>query len=193
MRKHQFFSFFHTHKIHNQAGAALAETLLVLIPILLLGSLCLELARGYQVRHLLLLSLQEASRVAAVHHGAPHVWQPALRDSLSMLFIPAGRYTSPQARRDASCQAFQQRFHLPCWQALQLGSTPETIHLRLTYLHSPLQEWLRVVLQALAELNAKLGKTWGQKRSLEQQAWLKGLVPIVVEYQVLKHRSIGLP
>jgi hypothetical protein len=193
MHKHHFFQLFNTRRICKQHGAALAETLVALLPILLLGSVCVEFARGYQVRHLLILSLQEASRVAAVHHAAPHAWQPVLRDALSMLFVPAGHHASPHARRDATCLAFRQTFHLPCWHAVALTSTPETIHLRLTYLHRPMQEWLRVLLQNIASLSAGLEHTAGSQRALEQEAWRLGLIPIVVEYQVLKHRSIPLP
>lgn len=193
MHKHHFFKFFPPSQIRKQRGAALAETLVVLLPILLLGSMCLELARGYQVRHLLILSLQQAARVAAVHQAAPHAWQPALREALSALFVPAGQYASPQARRDATCQAFKLAFSLPCWHAEALHSTPGTIHLRLTYLHSPMQEWLRVMLQKIVGLSARLEETAGLQRPLEQAAWRLGLIPIVVEYRVLRHRSTKGP
>jgi hypothetical protein len=192
MRKHQVLKFFHSVRICKQLGTAFAETLLVLLPTLLASSVCFELARGFQLRHQLTLSLQAAARVAAVHHAAPQAWQPALHDALSILFVPAGLYASPQARRDASCQIFKQRFHLPCWHAVALDSTPETIHLRLTYLHRPMQEWLRVILQNMMRLGARLEQTGESKRSLEQQAWRLGLIPMVVEYRVLRHRSTGL-
>lgn len=192
MHKHQVLKFFRAVSIRKQIGTAFAETLLVLLPILLASSVCFELARGFQLRHQLTLSLQAAARVAAVHHGAPQAWQPALHEALSILFVPAGRYASPQARRDASCLMFKQRFHLPCWHAVALASTHETIHLRLTYLHRPLQEWLRVVLQNVMRLSPKLGQAGANQRSLEQQAWRLGLIPMVVEYRVLRHRSTGL-
>jgi hypothetical protein len=190
MHKQQLFKIYRTAQIRKQRGAALAETLIALLPILLLGSLCIELARGYQVRHLLILSLQQAARVAAVHHAAPHAWQPVLREALATVFVPAGRYGSPQARRDATCQAFTHAFSLPCWHAVALPSTPETIHLRLTYLHSPMQEWLRVLLQKIVGLSVKLEETAGSQRPLERAAWRLGLIPMVVEYRVLRHRSI---
>lgn len=193
MRKHHFFKFFGMLKIRKQRGAALAETLVALLPIILLGSVCFELARGYQVRHLLILSLQEAARVAAVHHAAPQAWQPALRDALSTLFAPAGLYASPEARRDAACESFKHAFHMPCWHAVALASTPETIHLRLTYLHSPMQEWLRILLQKIANLSARLEQTEGMQRPLEREAWRLGLIPMVVEYRVVRHRSTGVP
>lgn len=192
MRKHQVLTFCHTVRMHKQIGTVFAEMLLVLLPTLLASSLCFELARGFQLRHQLTLSLQAAARVAAVHHAAPQAWQPALHDALSILFVPAGRYVSPQARRDASCQLFKQRFHLPCWQAVELASTHETIHLRLTYLHRPMQEWLRVTLQNVMRLSTRLGQTGESQRSLELQAWRLGLIPMVVEYRVLRHRSTGL-
>lgn len=193
MHKHPIFDFFHTVELRKQSGSALAETLLVLLPILLLGSLCVELARGYQLRHLLILSLQQAARVAAVHQAAPHAWQPALLDALSVIYVPAGRDTTPQKRRDAACQTIQQRFHLPCWHAVELASTPETIHLRLTYLHRPMQEWLRVMLQKIAGLSASLRPAEARLHSLEEQAWHQGLIPMVVEYQAFRHRSTGTP
>lgn len=193
MHKLYFFKLFRSVQIPKQRGAALAETLVVLLPILLLGSMCLELARGYQVRHLLILSLQHAARIAAVHQAAPHAWQPALREALSALFVPAGQYASPQARRDATCQAFKLAFSLPCWHAEALPSTPGTIHLRLTYLHSPMQEWLRVLLQKIVGLSARLEETAGLQRPLEREAWRLGLIPMVVEYRVLRHRSTEGP
>lgn len=189
MHKHHCFKFFRTVQIRKQRGAALAETLMVLLPILLLGSLCIELARGYQVRHLLILSLQKAARVAAVHHAAPHAWQPVLHEALYTLFVPAGQYASPQARRDATCEAFKHAFRLPCWHAVALPSTPETIHLRLTYLHSPMQEWLRILLQKIVGLGASFEGTARLHRPLEREAWRLGLIPMVVEYRVLRHRS----
>jgi hypothetical protein len=193
MRKHQVLKFVHIVRLRKQIGTVFAEMLLVLLPTLLASSICFELARGFQLRHQLTLSLQAAARVAAVHNGAPQAWQPALHEALSILFVPAGRYGSPQERRDASCQMFKQRFHLPCWHAVALASPHETIHLRLTYLHRPMQEWLRVVLQNVMRLSSKLGQAGANQRSLEQQAWRLGLIPMVVEYRVLRHRSIGLP
>lgn len=189
MHKHHCFKFFRTAQIRKHRGAALAETLIVLLPILLLGSLCIELARGYQVRHLLILSLQKTARVAAVHHAAPHTWQPVLHEALSTLYVPAGYYASPQARRDATCEAFKHAFRLPCWHAVALPSTPETIHLRLTYLHSPMQEWLRILLQKIVGLGASFEGSATLQRPLEREAWRLGLIPIVVEYRVLRHRS----
>jgi hypothetical protein len=192
MHTHQVLKFFRTVSIRKQIGTAFAETLLVIIPILLTSSVCFELARGFQLRHQLTLSLQAAARVAAVHHAAPQAWQAALHDALSILFVPAGRFGSPQTRRDASCQLFKQRFHLPCWHAVALTSTHETVHLRLTYLHRPMQEWLRVVLQNVMRLNPRLGQANASHRSLEERAWRLGLIPMVVEYRVLRHHSTGL-
>ena len=154
--------------VPTQSGAALIEALLALLPILLVGSLCIELARGYQIRHLLILSMQEAARVAAVQHADRQKWQPVLKRSLARLFIPAGRFASPQTRHEAARQAFQARFHLPLWRVEHVSTEPETIHLRLTYLYQPLQEWLRVLLQTL-----HIGE--------------QGLIPIVVDYRVIKH------
>lgn len=178
---------------HKQAGTAIVETLLALLPVLLIGSLCIELARGYQVRHLLTLSLHQAARIAAVHHAAPHKWQPALQDSVSLLFVPPGRYQSPQARRDAARQLHERRFGLPLWQATQLASPHDTIHLRLTYLHSPMQEWLRRMLQALFSMIDQKEHHLGRQHTVEQRARRQGLIPIVVEYRVLRHRSLGQP
>jgi hypothetical protein len=178
---------------HQQTGTAIVEMLLVLLPVLLTGSLCLELARGYQVRHLLTLSLHQAARIAAVHHAAPHKWQPALEDSISLLFVPPGRYQSPQARRDAARQSHTRRFGLPLWQATQLASSHDTIHLRLTYLHSPMQEWLRRMLQALFNMIDRQERALEPQHTVEQRAWRQGLIPIVVEYRILRHRSLNQP
>jgi hypothetical protein len=152
----------------RQSGAALVEAMLALLPILLIGSLCIELARGYQTRHLLILSMQETARVAAVQHADPQRWQPALKHSLARLFVPAGRFASPQARLEATRQAFQARFQLPLWRMQRISSTPDTIHLRLIYFYQPLQEWLRMLLQTF-----HIGE--------------QGLIPIVVDYRVLRH------
>lgn len=174
----------------RQGGVTLVEMLMALLPVILIASLCIELARGYQIRQLLTLSLQDAARVAAVHQGNAHIWQPALRDALSPLFVPAGRFATPQARREATRQAFQEKFGLPLWQAVRLVSTQETIHLRLTYLHSPMQEWLRILLGTLFGLRADSERTQPRERILERSAWRLGLIPIVIEYKIFKHRSI---
>lgn len=157
-------------RLQTQKGATLLECVLALLPILLLGSLCLELARGYQIRHLLILSIQEAARVAAVHHAEPQYWQPVLKRSLSRLFIPAGRFNNAKIRQEAAQQDFESRFKRPLWRAFQVASDSDTIHLRLIYLHRPLQEWLRILLQEL---------------HVEKH----GLIPIVVDYRVLRQNG----
>jgi hypothetical protein len=60
---------------------------------------------------------------------------------------------------------------LPLWRALQVASDSDTIHLRLVYLHRPMQEWLRILLQALSQ---------------EQH----GLIPLVVDFRVLRQHSL---
>jgi hypothetical protein len=158
-------------RLHTQKGAAMFECVLALLPILLVGSFCLELARGYQLRHLLILSLQEAARVAAVHHAEPQSWQPVLKRSLSRLFIPSGRFANAHMRQEAARRDIESRFKLPLWRAFQVASDADTIHLRLIYLHRPMQEWLRILLQELHP----------EKH---------GLIPIVVDYRVLRHHSL---
>jgi hypothetical protein len=166
------FSRVSNKSVQTQQGAALLECMFALLPILLVGSLCLELARGYQVRHLVILSLQEAARVAAVHHADPQEWQPALKRSLSRLFIPAGRFANAHLRHEAARLDFESRFKLPLWRAFQVASDSDTIHLRLIYLYRPMQEWLRILLQKLRQ----------EKH---------GLIPIVVDYRVLRQHSLG--
>jgi len=171
MNPTSLFPFVSNDRVRTQLGAAMLECLLALLPILLIGSLCLELARGYQLRYLLILSLQEAARVAAVHHGEPQEWQPVLKRSLSRLLIPAGRFDPAHRRLEAARQDFETRFKLPLWRAFQVASDSDTIHLRLIYLHRPMQEWLRILLQELRQ----------QKH---------GLIPIVVDYRVLRQHSL---
>lgn len=183
--------------MRTQHGAALAETLLALLPVVLLGGLCIELARGYQVRQLLTLALQEAGRVAAVHQADPQHWQKALDTSLSRLFVPAGRYPNSHIRRDKERADFKIKFSLPLWQAIQLNSTPETIHLKLTYLHQPWQGWLRKAIRTMHLLpdharNARV-QDRGLPADLVRQAWRQGLIPIVLEHRVLRHRSLMSP
>ena len=161
-----------TDRVQPQQGAALLECVLALLPILLVGSVCLELARGYQLRQLLILALQDAARVAAVHHAEPQAWQPVLKRSLSRLFIPAGRFANAHMRQEAAWQDFQTRFKQPLWEAFQIASDPDTIHLRLIYLHRPMQEWIRILLQELRQ----------EKH---------GLIPIAVDYRVLRQHSHG--
>lgn len=169
----------------------MAETLLALLPVILIASLCIELARGYQIRQLLTLSLQETARVAAVHQGAPHIWQPALRDALTTLFVPAGRFHSPQARRDAARDEFAKRFGLPLWEVVRQPGPADIIHLKMTYLHAPMQDWLRTLLKALSGISSSLQKKQNPGQHLEQRAWALGLIPIVIEHRVLRQRSLG--
>lgn len=182
-----------THRTRHQLGATLVEMLIALLPLIVLGSLCLELARGYQVRQLLTLSLQDAARIAAVHQGAAHFWQPALRDSLSSLFVPAGRFDTPQARRDATIEDFEKRFGLPLWHATRLPGEPDTIHLRLTYFHRPLQDWLRIMLSMFSDQLSESLTAQDSGSLLKASAWKKGLIPLVIEHRILRHRSLGQP
>ncbi|MDO9024970.1 hypothetical protein [Zwartia sp.] len=161
------------------------ESLLALLPVLLIGSLGIELARGYQVRHLLTLALHETARVAAVHHGNPKHWQPQLNHSLSRLYLPPGRFTSAVHRMEAERHQFRQRYGQPMWKTEQIGTEAHTIHLRLTYLYRPLQPWLRAMLGKLFDAVP----AWSGASAYSQAAWRQGLIPIVVEYQVLRHRS----
>lgn len=183
--------------LRTQGGATILETLLALLPIILLGSLCIELARGYQVRHLLTLALHEAGRVAAVHQADPGTWQKALDQSLSRLFLPAGRFQTMHIRRDYERAQFKIKFSLPLWQAVELRSTPETIHLQLTYLHRPGQDWLQGILRTLhrhfAYPQSQGIQDLGPQQLLARQAWHQGFVPIVVEHRVLRHRSLVSP
>ncbi|MDN3987152.1 hypothetical protein [Zwartia vadi] len=181
---------------HTQGGATILETLLALLPIILLGSLCIELARGYQVRHLLTLALHEAGRVAAVHQADPGIWQKALDQSLSRLFLPAGRFQNAHIRREHEHAQFKIKFSLPLWQAIELRSTPETIHLQLTYLYRPEQEWLQGILRTLKRHfphPQSQGIQRLEQQSLSRQAWRQGFIPIVVEHRVLRHRSLVSP
>lgn len=183
--------------LRTQGGAAILEALLALLPILLLGSLCIELARGYQVRHLLTLALHEAGRVAAVHQADPGTWQKALDQSLSRIFLPAGRFQNMHIRRDHERAQFKIKFSLPLWQAVELRSTPETIHLQLTYLYRPGQDWLQGILRMLhphfPHPQSQGIQHLGPQQSLARQAWHQGFIPIVVEHRVVRHRSLVSP
>lgn len=172
-------------RLHRQRGAAFAESLLALMPVLFVGSLGIELARGYQVRHLLTLSLHEAARVAAVRHGDPKYWQPQLDQSITRLFLPPGRFASAALRMEFERQHFQQRFRQPMWHTEIVSAEADTIHLKLTYLYRPLQVWLSVILGKIYSAQT----TWTSKSAESQTAWRQGLIPIVVEYRVIRHRS----
>jgi hypothetical protein len=168
------------HCMHNnrQRGAALAETILALLPLLMLASLGLELARGYQVRQLLTLALHETARVAAVHQADPLQWQPALNRALIRLSLVGAQHQQLQ---------LQHQFGMPLWHAEQLLSAHNTIHLRLTYLHRPMQEWLRLSIKQIYRSTY----AWQGVRSRSASAWKEGLIPIEVQYRVLRHRSDG--
>lgn len=192
------FQYCHPYK---QRGLALAETLLALLPVLLTGSLCLELARGYQVRHLLGLALQETARVAAVHQGDPRHWQPTLRQALSRLYLPSGRFANAGLRLEHERLQFQQRYGRAMWHAERIGTglgtrasaaananadaNAETIHLRLTYLYRPMQSWLSLTIGKVYSATAP----WAGSTERNRSAWRQGLVPIVIEVRTLKHRS----
>jgi len=169
----------------RQQGTAFAESLLALIPVLFVGSLGIELAHGYQVRHLLTLALHETARVAAVHHGNPKLWEPQLEQSLTRLYLPPGRFSSAAHRMEAERHHFRQRYGLPLWHTERIGAGVDTIHLKLTYLYRPMQAWLSVILRKLHVA----APVWAGSSPRSQSAWRQGLIPIVVEYRVLRHRS----
>ncbi len=185
----------------KQRGLALAETVLALLPVLLIGSLCLELARGYQVRHLLALALHETARVAAVHQGDPRHWQPTLQNALSRLFLPPGRFADAKLRLEHERLQFQQRYGRAMWHAERISTgldatatatataaaavAAETIHLRLTYLYRPMQTWLSLTIGKVYSATAP----WAGSTDRNRSAWRQGLVPIVIEVRTLRHRS----
>lgn len=183
--------------LYKQRGLALAETALALLPVLLTGSLCLELARGYQVRHLLGLALQETARVAAVHQGDPQYWHPTLRQALSRLYLPSGRFANAGLRLEHERLQFQQRYGRAMWHAERIGTglgakasgsanaNAETIHLRLTYLYRPMQSWLSLTIGKVYSATAP----WEGSTERNRSAWRQGLIPIVIEVRTLKHRS----
>lgn len=174
----------HSPRVNRHSGATFLETLLALIPVFVIGSIGIELARAYQIRHILTLGLHEAARVAAVREGDPLYWQPVLHQSLSRIFLPAGRFGSARIRLDAERQQFQKHFGRPLWQAERLHTAPETIHLHLTYLHRPLQAWLHVALAQCYAFAAPRSNSPLKRQS----PWRQGLIPIVIEYRVLNHR-----
>lgn len=174
-------------KADPQRGAAFLETLMALLPLFIIGSVGVELARGYQIQHLLTLGLHEAARVAAVHQGDPKHWQPALYQSLSRIFIPPGRFANARVRLGYERHQFQHAFGRPLWQTEQVSANANTIHLRLTYLHRPMQDWLRVGLSTLYRVTMSWTDDIPQNEQNAQSPWLQGLIPIVVEYRILRH------
>ena len=177
-----------THRLlRRQNGAAMAETMLSLLPVLLVGSLAVEIARGYQTRHLLTLALHETARIAAVRHGNPKYWQPALQQALTRLFLPPGRFNNALERQEHERRRFQKKYGQPMWHAEITSTRMDTLHLKMTYLYQPTQPWLSWTLGKLHTAT----QIWTAADTPNQHAWRQGLIPIFVEYRVIRHRSIA--
>jgi len=99
----------------------MVEFVLVALPLLLVGLVIVEIAYSMMARQILRLALHEAARAGAVQHGEPQVMAAALTAALAPLYVPTGRYGSPQARLQASQARSQRDAGLALWRLDILG------------------------------------------------------------------------
>lgn len=165
----------------KQGGASALEVTVVITPILLLCLLFFELVQAHQVKQLALLALQEAGRTASVTAAEPRRINQSFEQALLPIFTPAGGYTEAARRRDAAVARSQRLFGLPLWRLELRRLDVRSLELELTYLHEPLQAWLRALLQQVGRWSGSSVST------LTQQARRKGLIPLRVTHQVVIH------
>ncbi len=109
---------------HLHSGAAIIESCLVLIPLLLITALILELTHSQNVRQIAQLALYEAARVGSVTGAHPAKIDQAFSAAILPLFVPAGMHATAAMRRDASARAIARETGLSLWIIEMLNPDP---------------------------------------------------------------------
>ena len=112
------------HYDYLQSGAAIIESCLVLVPLLLVTALILELTHSQNVRQIAQLALYEAARVGSVTGAHPEKIDQAFSAAILPLFVPAGMHTYPAKRRDASAQTIANETGQSLWKIETLNPAP---------------------------------------------------------------------
>jgi len=104
------------HADHTQCGAAIIETSLVLIPLLLFAGLILELTHSQQVRQVALLALYEAARAGSTSRINNEILNHSFRDAILPLYATRGVHRSPAERLEAHAKNIMHETGLKLWQ-----------------------------------------------------------------------------
>jgi len=119
----------------RQHGAAIIETCLVLMPLLLFTGLVFEFTHSYKVRQIAQLALYEAARAGSVSAARPERIEQTFRNAILPLFVPAGRHLSAESRLDAATRTILKDTGLKHWQIEVLNPGPFTF---MDYAHPAL-------------------------------------------------------
>ncbi|MDO8694347.1 MAG: pilus assembly protein [Sheuella sp.] len=119
----------------RQHGAAIIETCLVLMPLLLFAGLIFEFTHSHKVRQIAQLALYEAARAGSVSAVRPERIDQAFRNAILPLFVPLGRHPSAESRLDAASRTILKDTGLKHWQIEVLNPGPFTF---MDYAHPAL-------------------------------------------------------
>ena len=109
---------------HLQNGAAIIESCLVFIPLLLIATLTLELIHSQNVRHIAQLALYEAARAGSVAGAHPEKINGAFSEAILPLFVPLGTHSTPALKREALDHTIKQETGLSLWHISTLNPDP---------------------------------------------------------------------
>jgi len=112
------------HFKHLQNGAAIIESCLVFIPLLLIATLTLELTHSQNVRHIAQLALYEAARAGSVAGAHPEKIDSAFKEAILPLFVPSGIDITPALKREALDHKIKQETGLSLWHITTLNPAP---------------------------------------------------------------------
>ena len=104
------------HPNHSQRGAAIVETCLVLIPLMLTAALALEISHSQQVRHVALLALYEAARAGSVAGANQQIVNQTFKQAILPSYAARGIHQSPADRLESHAKKILRVTGLRRWE-----------------------------------------------------------------------------
>ena len=104
------------HPNHSQRGAAIVETCLVLIPLMLTAALALEISHSQQVRHVALLALYEAARAGSVAGANQQIVNQTFKQAILPSYAARGIHQSPADRLEFRAKKIMRLTGLRLWE-----------------------------------------------------------------------------
>jgi len=119
-------AFFMSRSRNSQQGAALVETSLILLPMLLAACLAIEVSQSNQIRHITALALYQTSVTASLTHADRSTWQARFERAILPLFVTSGLAEDALRRLRTTQQELLSRTGLPVWNIEVISPTTES-------------------------------------------------------------------
>jgi hypothetical protein len=119
-------AFYMFRSRHAQQGAALVETGLILLPMLLAACLAIEITQSNQIRHIAALALYQTSVTASLTHADRSIWQARFERAILPLFVTSGLAEDSLRRLRTNQQELLSRTGLAVWNIEVISPTTET-------------------------------------------------------------------